>query len=63
MITSFNNTKRLLGRYHFSLLKGEDLVDVLKRNLSDPMTTRRQIIMRLIYLGKVASAKDIKMMT
>lgn len=54
---------RLLGRYHFSLLKGEDLVDVLKRNLSDPMTTRRQIIMRLIYLGKVASAKDIKMMT
>ncbi|KAL5105476.1 hypothetical protein TcWFU_005467 [Taenia crassiceps] len=43
--------------------KGEDLVDVLKRNLSDPKTTRRQIIMRLIYLGKVASAKNLKMMT
>ncbi|VDM21918.1 unnamed protein product [Hydatigera taeniaeformis] len=43
--------------------KGEDLVDVLKRNLSDPGVTRRQIIMRLIYLGKVASAKNLKMMT
>ncbi|CDI96861.1 timeless [Echinococcus multilocularis] len=43
--------------------KGEDLVDVLKRNLSDPGKTRRQIIMRLIHLGKVASAKNLKMMT
>ncbi|VDK36544.1 unnamed protein product [Taenia asiatica] len=43
--------------------KGEDLVDVLKRNLSDPKMTRRQIIMRLIHLGKVASAKNLKMMT
>ncbi|KAM7543060.1 hypothetical protein Aperf_G00000000409 [Anoplocephala perfoliata] len=43
--------------------KGEDLVDVLKRNLSDPEKTRRQIIMRLIHLGKVASAKNLKMIT
>nr|CDS27480.1 timeless [Hymenolepis microstoma] len=43
--------------------KGEDLVDVLKRNLSDPAKTRRQIIMRLMYLGKVSSAKNLKMMT
>ncbi|VDO05015.1 unnamed protein product [Rodentolepis nana] len=43
--------------------KGEDLADVLKRNFSDPTKTRRQIIMRLMYLGKVASAKNLKMMT
>uniref|UniRef100_A0A5K3FGP2 TIMELESS_C domain-containing protein n=3 Tax=Mesocestoides corti TaxID=53468 RepID=A0A5K3FGP2_MESCO len=43
--------------------QGDDLVDVLKRNLSDPTKTRRQIITRLIFLGKVDSAKQLKMMT
>lgn len=42
---------------------GEDLADVLKRILSDPEKTRRQIIMRLMHLGKVASARNLRMMT
>lgn len=42
---------------------GEDLADVLQRNLSDSSRTRRQIVMRLIFLGKVASAKILRLMT
>ncbi|KAL7058798.1 hypothetical protein AAHC03_013402 [Spirometra sp. Aus1] len=55
---------QLFDAYRFEPVpKGEDLADVLQRLLSDPGKTRRQIIMRLIYLAKIDSAKSLRMMT
>ncbi len=54
----------LIAQSNLSLpFSGEDLADVIQRNISDPSKTRRQVIMRLMFLGKVASAKNLKMMT
>ncbi|VDN17553.1 unnamed protein product, partial [Dibothriocephalus latus] len=55
---------QLFDSYRFEPVpKGEDLADVLQRLLSDSSKTRRQIIMRLIYLTKIDSAKSLRMMT
>lgn len=42
---------------------GQDLADVISRQLSDQTKTRRQIVARLIFLNIIVSAKQLKQMT
>ncbi|CAH8641113.1 unnamed protein product [Schistosoma intercalatum] len=48
---------------HDPVPSGNDLADLLVKQFSDPSKTRRQIIARLIILGLITSAKQLKEIT
>ncbi|VDO83432.1 unnamed protein product [Schistosoma curassoni] len=45
---------------HDPVPSGNDLADLLVKHFSDPSKTRRQVIARLIILGLITSAKQLK---